>query len=147
MSPCEIAAAIKAFANGPGNRHVIGTELSVLRSTVSECIQEHAERHPDLYWKGLPTRIGVVEAQLETLRRASEAQQIVSTPVHPEPDAVQQQFVGGLPEYNCPPGGIPLPPEIPDPDALRFVEDPSRPGYLRRCHNPHGLVAFYTDTP
>lgn len=74
---------------------------------------------------------------------------LTPTPIQPEPNPVAQRFVEDekRPEYNCPPGGIPLEPEIPDPDALRFAEDPSRPGFLRRCHNPHGLVAFYTDAP
>lgn len=72
---------------------------------------------------------------------------LTPTPVHKEPDQVAERYVGDLPEYNCPPGGIPLMPETPDPDALCFAEDPSRPGFLRRCHNPHGLVAFYTDAP
>lgn len=35
----------------------------------------------------------------------------------------------------------------PDPDPPVFVDDPSNPGHLRRCYNPHGLVAFYTDSP
>jgi hypothetical protein len=56
------------------------------------------------------------------------------------------------PEYNCPPGGIPLPPEparLPDGELLYGAELPE---YLRQFplpkeHNPHGLVAFYTDAP
>lgn len=120
---------------------------------------------------------------------------------HLDPDEIAQRFVEDPQqpkEYNCPPGGIPLEPEIPGPDTTltstpvhkepdpvaeryvgdeppvtwteadretmrriceeygrdievasecTFVEDPSRPGFLRRCHNPHGLVAFYTDAP
>lgn len=35
-------------------------------------------------------------------------------------------------------------PEPPDAHFLTFADDPSRPGYVRQCYNPYGLVAFYT---
>ena len=49
-------------------------------------------------------------------------------------------------EYNCPPGGIPLPPEeLPKIKwSEKDLETMHRAG---EEHNPHGLVAFYTDAP
>ena len=92
-----------------------------------------------------------------------QRQYYVPTPVHPGQDALAQRFV----HVDCPEcGGTgmieasppPSPETIafikscmgPDPDPPRFEADPDRPGHLRRAgeeHNPHGLVAFYTDAP
>lgn len=84
---------------------------------------------------------------------AEAGYRIVSTPVHPEPDAVQQRYVTDEPMITWTEADHELMRKAceeymaPHQDPPRFVEDPSRPGYLRRCHNPHGLVAFYTGTP
>lgn len=80
---------------------------------------------------------------------------LTSTPVHKEPDQVAERYAADEPPVTwteadhetmrriCEEYGRDL--EVAS--ECTFVEDPSRPGFLRRCHNPHGLVAFYTDAP
>mgnify|MGYP005609201849 FL=1 len=65
-----------------------------------------------------------------------QRQYYVPTPVHPGQDALAERYVGDLPKIKW---------SDRDLEALhRAAEAGNLPP---KDHNPHGLVAFYTDAP